>query len=127
MNKPISPCKCDDKPNGRYKCIHIDIQELKEAPAKANDPTDPDANNGLITNIWGPNEWEGFHAKTFGYPIEPTYEEKMNSLIYFIFEGYVLPCIFCRMSYQKFINEGDTMLDMSVMESRETLTKWGHR
>lgn len=110
-----------------HKCINIDPDELHEAPLKTNDPQNPDANNGLITTIWGPHEWEAFHAKTYGYPIKPTSEQKAAYLQYFILEGDVLPCIFCRTSYKKFINEGDTMLDMSVMESRETLTKWAHR
>jgi hypothetical protein len=110
-----------------HNCINIDPNELKEAPFRANDPDNPDSNNGLITSIWGPPEWESFHAKTFGYPIKPSDEQKSAYLQYFILEGDVLPCIFCRTSYKKFINEGDTILDMSVMESRETLTKWGLR
>lgn len=110
-----------------HKCINIDPEELRSAPVKANDPDNPDANNGLITSIWGPHEWEAFHAKTFGYPIKPSDEQKIAYLQYFILEGSVLPCVFCRKSYMKFINEGDTLLDMSVMESRETLTRWGFR
>lgn len=108
-------------------CIHIDLDELKNAPLKTNNPNNPDANNGLITSIWGPHEWESFHSKTFGYPINPTDEEKFDYLQYFICLGNVLPCIHCRRSYKIFINESDTLLDMSVMESRESLTKWGHR
>lgn len=107
------------------KCIYIDPNELKDASFKTNDASNPDANNGLITSIWGPPEWESFHAKTFGYPIKPTDKQKKDYLDYFISLGNVLPCGYCRISYQKFINEGDTLLDMNVMESRETLTKWG--
>lgn len=110
-----------------HRCINIDQIELRDAPLKANDPDNPDSNNGLITSIWGPHEWEAFHAKTFGYPIKPTDEQKLAYLQYFILEGDVLPCVFCRASYKKFINEGDTLLDMSVMESRETFTRWGFR
>jgi hypothetical protein len=110
-----------------HNCIKIDPEELRLAPFKTNDPNNPDADNGLITSIWGPHEWESFHSKTFGYPIKPTDQEKYDYLMHFISIGNVLPCKYCRMSYQKFINEGDTFLDMSVMESRETLTRWGHR
>lgn len=110
-----------------HKCINIDQKELREAPFITNNPDDPDANNGLITSIWGPPEWDSFHATTFGYPINPTEEDKINYLNYFILKGFVLPCGLCRTSYQKFIKEGDTLLDMNVMESRETLTKWGFR
>ena len=110
-----------------HKCINIDQNELKKAPFKTNNPDNPDSNNGLITSIWGPPEWESFHAKTFGYPIKPSNKQKITYLLYYILEGDVLPCASCRVSYNKFINEGDTLLDMAVMESRETLTKWGLR
>jgi hypothetical protein len=113
--------------NNESNCVHIDPEELRMAPFKTNDPTNPDANNGLITSIWGPHEWESFHAKTFGYPINPSDQQKYDYMNYFINLGKVLPCEYCRLSYQKFINEDDTMLDMSVMESRETLTKWAMR
>ena len=120
---------CDNDDNNKYKntCINIDPEELRLAPFKTNDPNDPDNENGLITSIWGPPEWESFHCKCFGYPIKPTEEQKVDYLNYFIALGNVLPCRFCRDSYKKFIKEGDTILDMSVMESRETLTKWGWR
>lgn len=109
------------------ECVYIDPDELKMAPFKTNDPNNPDANNGLITSIWGPHEWNSIHYKTFGYPIKPTKKQKQEYLEHFISEGNVLPCIYCRASYQQFIKEGDTKLDMSVMESRETLTKWAYR
>jgi hypothetical protein len=113
---------------GMYEdCINIDPIELAEAPFKTNDPNNPDADNGLITNIWGHHEWEAFHAKTFGYPINPAAEKKKEYLDYFISNGNVLPCVYCRGSYQKFIKEGETVLDMNTMQSRETLTKWGWR
>jgi hypothetical protein len=107
--------------------IDIDPKELKEAPIKTNDVNNPDSNNGLITSIWGPALWQSFHAITFGYPIKPTDEQKQQYLNYFIMLGNVLPCIFCRQSYQTFIADGDAKLDITSMESRETLTKWGMR
>ncbi len=94
---------------------------------KCNNKSDPSANNGLITKIWGPPSWESFHSIGFGYPMEPTEEEKKDYFEYFRLYGKVLPCIFCRQSYQKFILEEPTLLDMKVMKSRETLTKWQHR
>lgn len=107
------------------KCLEINEDELKNASIKANDPHNPDSNNGLITSIWGPHEWESLHAKTFGYPIKPTEQQKQDYLNYFIALGNVLPCIHCRKSYNEFIKQGNTKLDMTVMESRETLSRWG--
>ena len=37
---------------------------------------DLNANNGLITKIWGPPAWEFLHSITFGFPISPTPEQK---------------------------------------------------
>lgn len=107
------------------KCIGITREELENAPLKTNDASNPDSNNGLITSIWGPHEWEGFHAKTFGYPINPDDETKQKYLNYFTSLGDVLPCRYCRESYKKFIKKEPTKLDMNTMKSRETLTRWG--
>jgi hypothetical protein len=81
-------------------------------------------NNGLITKIWGGPGWIFGHSVTFGYPIEPTDEQKSTYKNYFILFGSVLPCRYCRESYVKFISEGETKLIDDVMESRKTLTKW---
>lgn len=119
----MSVIKFDDM----HDCINIDHIELKHASKKTNDPNDHNSNNGLITSIWGPPTWEAFHSFTFGYPIKPTDEEKTDYLNYFILLGKVLPCICCRESYQKFIVQPETLLDMNSVQSRESLTKWGFR
>jgi hypothetical protein len=113
--------------DGTHDCINIDPIELKQAPHKTNDSNDHNSNNGLITSIWGPPTWESFHSFTFGFPIKPTDDEKIDYLNYFNLFGKVLPCICCRTSYQKFIVQPNTLLDMNVVQSRETLTKWGFR
>ena len=84
-------------------------------------------NNGLLTKIWGGAGWTFGHSITFGYPLEPDSEQKNSYMNYFMLLGSVLPCKYCRESYKKFISEGDTLLDLSVMENRETLTKWFYR
>jgi hypothetical protein len=81
-------------------------------------------NNGLITKIWGGAGWLFGHSVTFGYPLEPTEEQKQFFKQYFILLGKVLPCKYCRESYAKFISEGDTELTDAVMTNRHTLTKW---
>lgn len=84
-------------------------------------------NNGLITKIWGGAGWVFEHSITFGYPLEPTDDKKMNYMKHFQLLGEVLPCKYCRESYNKIISEGDTVLNLDVMESRETLSKWFYR
>jgi hypothetical protein len=82
------------------------------------------SNNGLITKIWGVPGWEFLHCVTFGFPTDPSYQDKVNYLSFFTTIGFVLPCIHCRNSYQVFIKEGDTLLDINVVDSRESITKW---
>lgn len=81
-------------------------------------------NNGLITKIWGEPGWTFGHSVTFGYPLEPSDDEKKWYKKYFESLGHVLPCRYCRESYQKFITTGDTELTDEVMTNRESLTKW---
>lgn len=80
--------------------------------------------NGLITKIWGEPGWIFNHSITFGYPINPTNEQKEAYRNYFQSLGGVLPCRYCRESYLKFISTGETALTDQVLENRETLTRW---
>jgi len=85
-------------------------------------------NNGLITKIWGPCAWEFFHCATFGYPLEPTEEQKQQYKNFFIVIGFVLPCKYCRDSYTEFINsDPDCILKDSDLENRDALTRWAFR
>ncbi|QTF49520.1 thiol oxidoreductase E10R [Acanthamoeba polyphaga mimivirus] len=80
--------------------------------------------NGLITKIWGTAGWTFNHAVTFGYPLNPTSDDKRRYKNYFISLGDVLPCRLCRESYKKFITTGKTALTNEVLRNRHTLTKW---
>lgn len=82
------------------------------------------ANNGLVTKIWGPPAWTFLHSVTFGYPIEPTEEHKEKYKQFFELAGDVLPCKYCRDSYKDFIQSGCTKLDDDKLENRESLTRW---
>lgn len=88
------------------------------------DHKDTNIHNGLITKIWGPHMWISMHAISFGYPLHPTEEEKKQYKTHFESYQYVLPCKYCRDSYAHFIKSEPTILDDTVFESRETLTKW---
>jgi hypothetical protein len=82
------------------------------------------ANNGLMTKIWGPPSWISLHAFSFGYPLKPTDEQKNKYKEYFALVGDVLPCKYCRESFKEFISTGDTKLTDDIMKDRGTLTKW---
>lgn len=81
-------------------------------------------NNGLITKIWGESGWKFGHSVSFGYPLEPTDEQKSDYKDFYRLFGKVLPCKYCKESYAKFITEGNTELNDAVMENRHTLTLW---
>lgn len=85
---------------------------------------DSNANNGLITKIWGPSGWEFLHSVTFGYPLEPTDDNKHNYRNFFETIGDILPCRYCRESYKEFITTGGTKMTNDVFKNRESLTRW---
>lgn len=85
---------------------------------------DENINNGLLTKIWGPPAWTSMNCYGFGYPIEPTEDDKKHYQAHYESYAYVLPCKFCRESYAQFILEEDTKLGPDVFKSRDTLTRW---
>jgi len=88
-----------------------------------------DPKNGLMTKVWGPPGWFFLHAVTYGFPIDPHEFDVKNNLTkgttqkryheFFTNVGFILPCKFCRDSYQKFVTETPIALG-----SRDELTKW---
>ena len=85
---------------------------------------DPNANNGLITALWGPSAWIFIESVAYGYPIEPTQDHKNNYRQFYESIGDVLPCKYCRESYKQFITTGDTKITDDVFKNRNTLTEW---
>ena len=81
-------------------------------------------NNGLITKVWGEPAWTFNHAVTFGYPINPTEQQKTEYKNYFFSLGDVLPCRYCRESYKEFITKGKYALTNEILAGRDTLTRW---
>jgi hypothetical protein len=79
---------------------------------------------GMQTRTWGPAGWIFLHSIAQNYPWKPTEEQKYSYYSFFNLVGNVLPCRYCRESYQKFIHEPDTELTMKSMESRKSLFLW---
>jgi len=52
---------------------------------------------------WGPGGWIFLHSITFNYPLEPTDLDKNNYKIYFNSLKNILPCKYCRQSYDIYI------------------------
>jgi hypothetical protein len=87
--------------------------------------------NGMMTNVWGPAGWVFLHSVTFGYPMNPdefdaNFEQppgttKERYKTFFENSGFVLPCRYCRESYQEF-EKVDPVAD--ALDNRESLTRW---
>jgi hypothetical protein len=80
--------------------------------------------SGMQTRVWGPAGWLFLHSIAQNYPWKPTEKQKKNYLHFFRLLGNVLPCRYCRESYQEFIKLPETELKRSVMTSRLTLVTW---
>lgn len=91
---------------------------------RARCDTKVNPNSGLITKIWGPPMWILLHSICYAYPISVTEKKKQQTLEFFELFGKILPCIYCRESYAKFIKEGISQLTMQSVESRRNLTIW---
>ena len=84
----------------------------------------PGDDTGMQTRVWGPAGWLFLHSIAQNYPWKPTEEQKVNYIFFFKLVGNVLPCRYCRESYQGFIEDSDTQLNINVMKSRVTLVRW---
>lgn len=69
------------------------------------------ADNGMMTKVWGPPGWLFLHCLTFGYPYQidemnhEHFEKKNQYKQFFYYLGKVLPCKYCRESYDKYFKE----------------------
>jgi hypothetical protein len=108
-----------------YNILLIDYIMIDKTCILNKKPDNNNDNLGLLTKIWGPPTWESIFCIVFGYPTNPTQEDKEGYKKYFEALGCVLPCPFCRNSYCSFIApEGELALTDNVFESIETLSKW---
>lgn len=98
------------------------LQKYESYRARCESKANP--NSGLITKIWGPSLWIMFHSMCYAYPEEPSPNKQTNALNFFKLFGQVLPCIYCRESYAKFILTGLSELTPDTVTSRRKLTLW---
>jgi hypothetical protein len=59
----------------------------------------------MQTSEWGSSQWKFMHNIAFNYPINPTVEHKKYHKQYFESLGYILPCKYCRDSYQQYLKD----------------------
>lgn len=72
---------------------------------------------------WGPGLWTTLHCMTFNYSLKPTKEDRHKYLIFFTVLGQMLPCKYCRDSYNIYIKH---IPIRPYLDSREGVTLWLH-
>lgn len=85
---------------------------------------DPNLNNGMMTKVWGPAGWLFLHSVSFGYPLKidnSNSSKKIEYKVFFESIGDILPCKYCRESYNKYIQE--IPID-DHLNSRDALVEW---
>jgi len=75
----------------------------------------------MKTNKWGPPGWTFLHTIAHNYPEIPTIQDKINYKIFYSQCEHMLPCKYCRQSYQQYIIE--LPID-NFLESRVSVAHW---
>ena len=74
----------------------------------------------MQTKVWGPAGWVFLHSIVQNYPWTPTPQQKKYYRRFLLDVGQVLPCRYCRESYQRFASD----MNDKALENRKTLSKW---
>lgn len=88
---------------------------------------DPNVDNGMMTKVWGPAGWLFLHCVAFGYPYSinpqnPEHQTKAEDYYnFFYYLGKVMPCRYCRESYQDFFADHDLR---DKLDNRFQLAEW---
>lgn len=85
--------------------------------------------HGMQAAVWGPVGWKFLHSVAHGFPVDPIAVDVENGKQvgttannykrFFTLVGHVLPCRYCRDSYQTYVAEAPPMTS-----SRSNLTRW---
>jgi len=75
----------------------------------------------MDTRFWGPDGWKLFHSITAGYPNNPTADDKYMYSSFFKCLRFVLPCIYCRISFKEY---GDVLSIDKFLDSKKSLCNW---
>lgn len=57
----------------------------------------------MNTKLWGPSAWVTLHVFSFGYPVNPSKQQRQEYKEFYTSLQYTLPCIYCRQSYGEFL------------------------
>ncbi len=90
-------------------------------PQYSNSYNDP----GIDPKRWGKSTWDYFHHITFGYPNEPSIEDKNMYGNWCNVFGSTLPCGTCRDSYKLLASYSPAALNDNIFENKHSFIKWG--
>lgn len=80
------------------------------------------ANDGILTSVWGPALWHFLHAMSFNYPTNPTVNEKKYYSKFINQLRYILPCKYCRINFVK--NLKALPLKKENLKDRESFSRY---
>lgn len=83
---------------------------------------DYNANDGMISSVWGPAMWHYLHTMSFNYPVKPTTEDKKHYRDFVLNLRHVLPCKYCRMNLKT--NFKQLPLKVSCMKDRDSFSRY---
>jgi hypothetical protein len=75
----------------------------------------------ITPDLWGPHGWKFLHYLSFGYPMDPTTEQKNQYKTFFLSLQHVLPCSICSKHYS------DNLMEYSLddaLRNRDALVRW---
>lgn len=75
----------------------------------------------ITPEIWGPHGWKFLHYLSFGYPDNPTTEQKNYYKTFFLSLQHVLPCSVCAKHYS------DNLVRYSLddaLQNKDSLVRW---
>lgn len=75
----------------------------------------------MDTRKWGSSGWKLLHAITFNYPNKPNNNDKINNLLFFNTIKSILPCRYCRESFEIFTKE---LCLIDNIDNKHKLSKW---
>ncbi len=79
--------------------------------------------NSINPKLWGPYYWKVFHLTAFGFPDNPSKEDKKIYKDFYIYFTKILPCEKCTQDSRKAIK----LVNWDeVLSSRDSLIKWTH-
>ena len=83
---------------------------------------DYESSNGMQSSVFGPLIWHTLHITSFNYPVNPTDDDKKNYTNFLMSFEYTLPCVYCRVNFQKNIKHAG--FSPAVMKNRDSFSRF---